>query len=245
MKIIHVLSSNKFSGAENVVCQIIEMFKNESDIQMFYCSPNGEIANILKQNNINYIPLEKMNIRCLKKAIKKVNPDIIHAHDMKASFVASLACGKIELISHIHNNAIESRKLSVKSILYLYAAAKSKRIIWVSNSAFKGYYFGKFFVKKSIVLYNVIDVKKLYEKMTTDTANYYYDVIYLGRLTYPKNPERLIKVISLIQKEKNDIKVAIVGTGDLEEKTKKLVQEYSLTNNVVFLGFQKNPLKML
>ena len=64
-------------------------------------------------------------------------------------------------------------------------------------------------------------------------------------MTYPKNPYRLIKVLSLVKKEKSDIKVAIVGTGDLEEETKKMVVDYGLSENVSFLGFQKNPLKML
>ena len=33
MKILHLLQSNRFSGAENVVCQIINMFNEEADIQ--------------------------------------------------------------------------------------------------------------------------------------------------------------------------------------------------------------------
>lgn len=35
MKVMHLLSSNKFSGAENVVCQIISAFK-ETDIEFIY-----------------------------------------------------------------------------------------------------------------------------------------------------------------------------------------------------------------
>ena len=32
MKIMHLLSTNNFSGAENVVCQIIDMYKNEIQV---------------------------------------------------------------------------------------------------------------------------------------------------------------------------------------------------------------------
>ena len=41
-----------------------------------------------------------------------------------ASFYAALACGHIPLISHIHNNAFDSRGISLKSVLYTIAAKK-------------------------------------------------------------------------------------------------------------------------
>ena len=50
MKVLHLLSTNKFSGAENVVCQIINLFQNESNYKMFYCSPDGEIKETLKND---------------------------------------------------------------------------------------------------------------------------------------------------------------------------------------------------
>ena len=34
MTILHVLYSNRFSGAENVACQIIEMFRESPDVRM-------------------------------------------------------------------------------------------------------------------------------------------------------------------------------------------------------------------
>ena len=51
MKVLHLLASNKYSGAENVVCQIINMFNGE--VEMAYCSPIGEIENSLKDKEIN------------------------------------------------------------------------------------------------------------------------------------------------------------------------------------------------
>ena len=53
MRVLHLLASNKYSGAENVVCQIIDMFKGE--VEMAYCSPNGTIANSLKDKNVTFI----------------------------------------------------------------------------------------------------------------------------------------------------------------------------------------------
>lgn len=33
MRVLHLLASNKFSGAENVACQIIKMFSDEPNFE--------------------------------------------------------------------------------------------------------------------------------------------------------------------------------------------------------------------
>lgn len=243
MKVLHVLASNKYSGAENVVCQIIKMFDGE--IEMVYCSPDGQIREALSERNISFLPIKKLNKKELKKVIKQYQPDIIHAHDMHASFIVSCVKGKIPFISHIHNNAFDSRGLSLKSIAYLLAGFKAKHIFWVSESAYKGYKFNRFFNTKSSILYNVIDVEELYKKMRGDNKEYDYDIIYLGRLTYQKNPQRLIKVLEMVIKQKPETKIAIVGTGELEKETKQLARELKIDKNIDFLGFVSNPLKIL
>lgn len=245
MKVLHLLQSGHFSGAENVVCQIIGMMKDEPDMEMVYCSSDGQIREALDERDIRFAPLSNFSINEIKQVIEKEKPDIIHAHDMRASLYAAIACGNIPLVSHIHNNAFDSRGISVKSIAYIFAAWKAKSIFWVSQSAFDGYAFHKLFKKKSSVLYNIIDIDALYEKMSLDEKEYDYDVIYLGRLTFPKNPQRLMNVFRLVKEKKPDIKIGVIGTGDMEDETIGLAQEYDLLDNVEFLGFQSNPLKML
>lgn len=245
MKVLHLLQSSHFSGAENVVCQIIGMMKDEPDVEMVYCSSDGQIREALDERGIRFIPLANFSIAEIKQVIKEEKPDIIHAHDMRASFYAALSCENIPLVSHIHNNAFDSRGISVKSIAYIFAALKAKSILWVSQSAFDGYAFHKFFKKKSSVLYNIIDIDALYEKMQLDENEYDYDVVYVGRLTFPKNPQRLMNVLRLVRERMPDIKIAVIGNGDMEDETKALAKEYNLLNNVEFLGFQSNPLKIM
>ena len=245
MKIIHLLSSNSFSGAENVICQIINMFKDEPDIEMLYCSPDGQIRNALQERDIKFVSLSDLNPKEVKRVIEEQKPDVIYAHDMGAGFVAACVCGRIPLISHIHNNAFDSRGVSLKSIAYLLAAKKAKHIFWVSKTAFSGYAFHNWFSKKSSVLYNVIDVNALKEKTSKDKNSYNYDVIFLGRLSYPKNPERLLKVFSILVEKFPKVKIAIAGTGELENEVKILSKEYALDKNIDFLGFCENPFKIL
>lgn len=245
MKILHLLQSDRFSGAENVVCQIISMFKDESNIEMVYCSLDGQIREALKERGIRFIPLKNFSVAEIKQVLKEEKPDIIHAHDMRASFYAAMVCKNIPLISHIHNNAFDSQEISPKSIAYMYAAMKAKHILWVSQSSFNGYAFHKFFYKKSEVLYNIIDIDAVYEKMELDTEKYNFDITYVGRLTYQKNPQRLMNLFCLVKEKIPNIKIAVVGTGDLEIEIKELAEEYGLFENICFLGFQSNPLKIM
>lgn len=244
MKVLHVLYSRIYTGAEKVAAQIITAFDGKVD--MAYASLDSDsVWEILDGMGIKHYAFDELTPATLKKVIAEYQPDVIHAHDMRTSFVASLCCGKIPLISHIHNNAYDSRGLSPKSIAYLIAGFKAKHILWVSNSSYEGYIFHKLFAKKSSVLYNIIDAARIYAMRDQDEKNYDFDVIYVGRLTYQKDPQRLMKVSAMLKTKKPDVKIAVVGAGELEDETRKLCRELGLEDNVHFLGFQSNPIKMV
>lgn len=245
MKILHVLNSNQFSGAENVVCQIISMYKNDDNVEMAYASPNGQIKDALKERNIEFYPMNKMSVLELKRVINEYKPDIIHAHDMKASFFAAITAKKIPVVSHIHNNNFDSRGISLKSILYYFAAKKAKKILWVSESTMKGYRFQSAIDNKSVILCNIIDEKQLYCKMAEDKKQYNYDVVFLGRITYLKNPQRVIHVLNKVIEKNKEIRAAIIGIGELENEVKQLITDNKLGNRIDMIGFQSNPYKIL
>ena len=244
MKVLHVLNSKEFTGAEQVVAMIVRMFAGE--VEMPYCSPYSDnVRDMLKKEGMVFCPVEALTPGALKAVIRQENPDVIHAHDMRASLMAALTCGKIPVINHIHNNAFDARGLSVKSLAYILAAIRAQHILWVSRSSYEGYLFHKLFAKKSSVLYNIIDVAKVREKCARDENTYDYDAIYIGRLTYQKDPQRLMRLCRRLADRKPDIRIAIVGSGELEGETKALCKELALENNVFFLGFQSNPMKIL
>ena len=246
MKVMHVLYSVVFTGAEHVVAQIIESFRAVPDMEMFYCSRESEeVRSALAERDIRYVPVTDLTVRELKAVIDREKPDIIHAHDMRASFVSALCCGNIPLVAHIHNNAFDARGLSPKSVAYLLAGCKAKHIIWVSDNAFNGYKFHSLFRKKSIVLKNILGTKQIFARKAQDPNTYDFDVIYVGRLTYPKDPERLVRVCEIMKREKPDVKFGVVGTGEMEDTVKALAKELNVEDNMEFLGYQVNPMKMV
>ena len=69
MKVMHVLNSRIYSGAEKVVCQIIKSFR-EDGVEMVYCSPDSEIVRkMLAEQNVTFLPMESMSVKNLRRVI--------------------------------------------------------------------------------------------------------------------------------------------------------------------------------
>lgn len=244
-KILHLLVSNTYNGAENVVCQIADLFKTDTEFEIIYCSPDGPIRDALKEHGVEFIALKELSVKEIKRVIGEIKPNIVHAHDMRANFFALLSCKGIPLVSHIHNNNYDSRGLSLKSILFYLAARNASHIFWVSKTSYDGYYFKKLLKNKSEILYNVINMALLKEKANQDSQIYDFDFVYLGRLTFQKNPQRLIKVMEQVIEKIPQIRFAVLGEGELENEIKDYVESHNLVSNIHLLGYRSNPYKIL
>ena len=238
MRILHLLQSGHFSGAENVVCQIFEMMRDESDIQMAYCSRDGQIREALAERKIMFYPLKTFSIFEVKKIIKEYQPDIIHAHDISASICAAFSTlgKKCKVISHVHVNNSDMAKINIKTICYSISTICYKHIFWVSQSCFDGFVLKKIIQKKSSVLYNVINEDSIAKRKNEDKNIYCYDIAYVGRLTEQKDPMRLIDVLKKVIELCPECQIAIVGEGNLEKNVREKVKKEKLESNITFMG---------
>lgn len=246
MVVLHVLQSDTFSGAENVACQIIKLFENDKNIEMIYSSKDGKISDTLKEKKIFFAPMKNVSCFELKKIIKKYKPDIIHCHDVGASVKVALVKSKnMKLISHIHGNHPFMNRKSIKSCLYYLLSKKYNEIIWVSDSCFDNFVFKEKLKQKSTILYNVVDTNKLMYYKKLDNKKYKYDVIFVGRLSEPKDPLRLIDVMKLVIEKTPNATLAIVGDGEFYNQIKEKIKKLSLDKNICLLGRINNPMKIL
>lgn len=245
MKILHLLQSNKFSGAENVVCEIVKMMSDNPEIEMVYCSRDGQIRTALKERGIKFVPIEKLSVSEVKRVIGEQKPDLIHAHDRSACVFAALACNNIPIVAHMHVNNHNRGGTFIKNFLWTVVSYKYRHVFFVSDSSYDEFPFKYFVRKKSSVLYNIIDIDALRKRAEEDKEFYDYDVVYVGRLTYQKNPERLMKVMNRIVQLDSSIKIAVVGDGDLSDYVKGYISENRLDKNIYYLGFINNPIKLI
>lgn len=240
-RVLHLASSDSYSGAENVICTIIE--NDSKNYDMFYCSKDGPIKEILKDRNINFVPLKKLNVINLKKILKEYNIDIIHAHDFKASTIAALTNFKGKIISHIHCNPDFIKKWNVFSITYSILSKRFSSIIVVSNECLNKTVFYSKIKNKTHVIHNIVDQNRIINlsKKNVNQNSKLNDIVFLGRMIELKQPNMIIEVTKELKKYNNNIKTVMIGTGELLSQCKKLSKEYNLDNNINFLGFQSNP----
>ncbi len=237
-KIVHILSDVFFSGAENMVCQIMDMFRGEYD--MVYVSPDGPIRQALEERQVRYLPIRAVTPGEIRRVLEAEKPDMVHAHDMKATVAAAFGCGKTPLICHIHNNGFDSRKVSPKTLAFLVASPKIRHIFWVSPSAMESYRFYGAVKGKSSVLRNVIRADVLEEKAKNAQLQTRYDILFLGRMSEPKNPLRLIRVLNLVYDRYPALQAAIVGKGDLEPQVRQAIEDSGAEGYIHLLGYQTN-----
>lgn len=231
-KVVHLLDSSSYSGAEKIAIELIE---NDSNNEVWYVSKEGPIREVLESRNIKFFLYKNFNE--LRRFFKDKSFDIVHCHDYKASIKGSILKAKIK-ISHIHNNSITSTRINIKTLLYLIASIKFNKIIYVSNVTKEEFIFKKFLNKKSCVIPNWINK---YERTCSENLVRDIDILYVGRLSEEKNPKEIIRLAKSLKNIKDNLKVHIVGNGDLEHELKEDIRRDFLEHNVYLEGFTDNP----
>ena len=239
IKVLHILNTGAFSGAENVVVTIMNQTRETIDAR--YVSLEGNIREVLEEREINYIPISSINPWTLTKLIKKERPDIIHAHDFTASISAALMLTRIPVISHLHHNSPWLKRINLRSIMYGLSCFRYNKILTVSSSVMDEFIFGSFFSSKTKVISNPVDSFRI--KYLSERANPVksYDLAFLGRLTEAKNPEAYLHIVSELKKEHTNIQALILGNGELLNEIKEQIRYLNLEKNIELKGFQKNP----
>ncbi|WP_051258409.1 glycosyltransferase [Atopococcus tabaci] len=243
MKVLHVLYTSQLSGAENVVADICMMF--EGEIETAYCSPDGTIRSALDDRNVRFLPMKKFTYLELKRVIRTFDPDLIHAHDVRATVLASLAAGDIPLISHLHVNKDDMARATVKSILYKWAVEKAEKVIMVSTSCLDEYRYKAAIKEKAVLLENVLNPDRVEKLANYDKKDYGFDFVFIGRLTDQKDPERIARVASKVLQKVPGSRFGIIGEGPLKKDMERIFEQEQVSDQVTFTGRLSYPYRAL
>ncbi len=238
-KVLHILKSSEYSGAEKIAITIIKIMS--CDYDMIYLATEGSIKEKLEEEEIEYILLKEYSRKEIKKVIEKVQPHIVHAHDFTASVVSASLKKNFILIAHLHNDPLWVRKWTPKSILFTFLMYKIDKILVVSNSAYNNFVFKEWCRKKTKILFNPIDKQELYQLVEGKDTKKKYDLIFCGRMEEQKNPERFIEIVEKLVREGFDVQSIMLGRGALLESCKQIIKEKQLEKNIHVLGFVSNP----
>lgn len=107
------------------------------------------------------------------------------------------------------------------------------------------YCFGNFFEKKIKILGNPVIIGDIISKSRIAERNESFDVLFLGRLTIQKNPERFLEIMNKVKLHIPSFTVGMIGNGEMYELVKQKIKELNLEDTVSMLGFISNPYGVL
>lgn len=242
IRVLHVLKSSSYSGAENVAITIIKHL--DENYEAAYLATKGEIEDVLRKEGICYFLLDKFTRRNISKIIKEYQPDIVHAHDFTATVLCAMILRSFRLISHLHYDPPWVYNWNIRTIVYKCCKKRISKVLTVSTDMFQNMVFANKFKEKVIVVKNPLDVERIKQKANDKQYNNLFaiDIVFVGRFVEQKNPQRFIRLVETLKKEGFDKLCCIMlGDGNLLEECQRMVKCIGLEENVQLLGFQSNP----
>ena len=180
----------------------------------------------------------------LKKLIRRIEPDIIHAHHAFTFIpLLSLRIAEIYKIPRILTNHSVmlgyDYKLLWKTSSYIllpyrYYISRAQVIISVSRAANK--FISKFIGDgiRRVIIPNGVDTERF---KPSNNEFFMPTILFLGRLVYRKGAHVLLKAFELIVREEPEARLIIAGRGYMMPILKTLSVKYGIKDKVIFKGY--------
>ena len=239
MRILHILGTDRMSGAERVHLDILNRLKDENEV--YYASPDGDIMRDVKEAGVNFIPFDPESSSNIKALVRELSPDVVHASDPRMSFKCARA--GVPFISHLHANCTWMGRVCPNSAALAYAAKRAEAVIAVSESIPDSFVFKRAMKKHLYVLPNAVDKERVLRLAEAEHEGV-YDLVFVGRLSEVKRPLLFLKIYEKLKELKPDATAAMVGDGELRADVEKYIRERGITGVTLF-GFDPNPYRIM
>lgn len=254
MRILQLIPELNEGGVERGVVDLNREFV-KLGIDNIVISNGGRLVNEIINDGGNHIQFDicSKNVLTfikrvigLKKILKEVNPDIIHVRSRVPAWFLKFANKKLNIpvVSTVHgfnsinkyseimtkaDKVICGSSFMIDHIIRHYNTPKDK-IYLIPRGIDEKYFNSKDFDKKYID--ELVDKYDLSDKKI---------ITQVARITNWKDQETVIKAFKLLKEKKNNIKLILVGSYHLNRESyysrlSKLVEDFSLQNEVIFLG---------
>jgi glycosyltransferase involved in cell wall biosynthesis len=256
IKVLHIL--NLVGGVEICFRQICENIDESKIETRVVCQKLINKSKLLTSKGKEIIPFSIPIVREINPVfdlcsiikltflIKKIKPDVIHAHSAKAGVIARISSFffKIKVLYTPHAFSYLSAKNKFKRFLYLTVEkilrTKNTIILATSNSEknqavqIVGYDKKKVFVLENAIDKNTIGEDKDLEK-TLKGRTY---ICTVGRPSFQKNLEMLIRAFEAVAQNICKAHLFIIGAGEYSPRKDKIIQminKRNLNNRVTIL----------
>ena len=266
------ISTLSYGGAERVVSELIQEI-----------SKNTETHLILGKNKINYEIDKEVHVLSTNNEDKKIRPflnSIIKLIKIKQQMGITHSISFLEKpnLLNVLSQRNEKTIISIRSsksnfedsfgyigkLILKFVYSRANRIVAVSK-CIQDEIIKKYKIKpdKINVIYNPVNVEKI-SALANESLDEYAPLFYLpvlinvGRLSEAKNQKSVLRVFSEIKSCQSNLKLVLIGDGELRDQLLTDVEELGLSSydvwagqkfsvkyDVYFLGFQKNPFRFI
>ena len=260
MKLLHIINSLHFGGAEKLLLDTVPAFKRKEidvEIMVLYNEKTFFYEELEDHYKIKIIAPKKRrsiyslsHIFWIRKFIK--NYDIIHVHLFPSLYWLSIATlflrYKTKFLFTEHNTQNRRYHLPFFKYLDTYIYNKYHKTIAISegvknnlqNHLESGY-------NAIEVINNGINTKVFQESVGYSNSDFGLPekakiVIQVSSFTAQKDQDTLLKAIALLPK---DVHLLLVGNGVLIEEKKKLASHLKISDRVHFLGYRSDVNRLL
>lgn len=254
MKVIYVITGLTIGGAEKQVCLLADkMVEKNNDVILI--SLKGDAQTLpadsrvkVYQLNMNKNPLSFLVVyRRLFKIVKDFGPDVIHSH----LYHANIMCRLLRIILPIKRLVTSSHSRYeggwFRMASYRLTYKLSDVITNVSRDAVEESIRRNAAPAKNIEsVANGIDLNK-FKYISTSRGKVIQEfsfsednilLLAVGRLTQAKDYNNLLHAFQLIYKENHNLRLLIVGDGELRTQLNDLKVELGLCSAVIFTGIR-------
>lgn len=254
MKIVFIITSLGMGGAERQVCDLSDQLANIGNQILIVsltgksvCSPSNPNIQIkqfhMKRNLYSFIKVYVLAIGL----IRSYSPDVVHSHMIHANIFARLlrlATALPKLICSAHST-FEGGKL--RMLAYRLTDKLADLSTNVSEEAVRSFVNqGACKSGRMIPIYNGVDTKRFYFNsaaryskrldlgLSDDTALF----LAVGRLEVEKDFANLLRAFANLAATSLDSRLAIIGTGSLQNDLIYLAEKLGVKERVYFLGLK-------
>ncbi len=250
---MNVLQVNKLyypwiGGVEKIVQDISEGLNSNQniEIEVLCCQPKGRGivesingVNVYRASSLGIIrgmPLSLSFFRIFRKLIKKA--DIVNFHQPfpLADLALFLFKPPRKIITHYHSDIVRQRVFEFLLRPFILNTLKRSNKILVSNpNLIKSSNYLARFKDRCLVNPFGVDLEEINgaidkSEIEEISAKYKKFILFIGRLSYYKGVEYLIRSVQDI-----DVNLVVIGSGRREKALKELAKSLRLENKIFFL----------
>lgn len=257
-RLLLIVPSLQGGGAEKVIVNIASYIdKKKFDVTLLALDYTGPYINLIPKG-IDIIDLKESRVSRallkLKVEIDRVNPDIVLSTlthlNLGLLCIKPFLKSKAKIIIREANTPLRSmeqlslEKRIIFKLMYKVLYGKADFVIAQCNEMKEDILKCAYVSPKKIeYIYNPLDLNKIIERKTeynpynTD----YINLVAVGRLTYQKGFDQLIRAFKIINEKKTNTHLTILGEGELEEELREICKKLGLESKVTFAKFNSNP----